>query len=46
MIAADYLEIGAAGWRWVLDQVGWGDGPWIPETTTGGRCRPMPHIHL
>ena len=33
MIAADYLEIGAAGWRWVLDQVGWDDGPWIPETT-------------
>ena len=33
MLAADYLEIGAAGWRWVLDQVGWDDGPWIPETT-------------
>ena len=33
MIAADYLEIGAAGWRWVLDQVRWDDGPWIPETT-------------
>ncbi len=33
MIASDYLEIGAAGWRWVLDQVRWDDGPWIPETT-------------
>ena len=28
-----YRELAEAGWRWVLDQVGWGeDGPSIPET--------------
>jgi len=27
-----YRRLGAAGWRWVLDQVRWDDGPWIPET--------------
>ncbi len=28
-----YADLGAAAWRWVLDQVRWDDdGPWIPET--------------
>jgi len=27
-----YRQLGEAGWRWVLDQVRWDDGPWIPET--------------
>ncbi|MCP3422274.1 lanthionine synthetase LanC family protein [Nocardioides pinisoli] len=25
-----YADLGAAAWRWVLDQVRWDDGPWIP----------------
>jgi hypothetical protein len=25
-----YADVGAAAWRWVLDQVRWDDGPWIP----------------
>lgn len=25
-------EVAAAGWRWVLAQVRWDDGPWIPES--------------
>jgi lantibiotic modifying enzyme len=25
-----YREVAEAGWRWVLDQVRWDDGPWIP----------------
>src|SRR5688500_19421897 len=27
-----YADLGEAAWRWVLDQVQWDDGPWIPET--------------
>jgi hypothetical protein len=27
-----YADLGEAGWRWVLDQVRWDDGPWIPES--------------
>jgi len=26
-----YRATGESGWRWVLDQVRWDDGPWIPE---------------
>jgi hypothetical protein len=26
----DYLTFAERGWRWVLDQVRWDDGPWIP----------------
>jgi hypothetical protein len=25
-------EVAEAGWRWVLDQVRWSDGPWIPAS--------------
>ena len=25
-----YADLAEAGWRWVLDQVRWDDGPWIP----------------
>jgi hypothetical protein len=28
--AETYAELAEAGWRWVLDQVRWDDGPWIP----------------
>jgi lantibiotic modifying enzyme len=35
-----YRELGDAGWRWVLDQVRWDDGPWIPESSGGDR---IPH---
>jgi hypothetical protein len=27
-----YADLGDAAWRWVLDQVRWDDGPWIPES--------------
>lgn len=27
---ATYTDRAEAGWRWVLDQVRWDDGPWIP----------------
>ncbi|MEP6799669.1 MAG: lanthionine synthetase LanC family protein [Lapillicoccus sp.] len=27
-----YADVAGAAWRWVLDQVRWDDGPWIPET--------------
>jgi hypothetical protein len=27
-----YADLADAAWRWVLDQVRWDDGPWIPET--------------
>ena len=27
-----YADLAEAGWRWVLDQVRWDDGPWIPVT--------------
>jgi lantibiotic modifying enzyme len=26
-----HREVADAAWRWVLDQVRWDDGPWIPE---------------
>jgi hypothetical protein len=28
--AETYADLGEAAWRWVLDQVRWDDGPWIP----------------
>jgi lanthionine synthetase-like protein len=31
-VAHPYREVGEAAWRWVLDQVRWDDGPWIPES--------------
>ncbi|MDR7251376.1 hypothetical protein J2X46_000348 [Nocardioides sp. BE266] len=31
-----YADLGEAGWRWVLDQVRWDDGPWIPESVAPG----------
>ena len=30
--AATCADLGEAAWRWVLDQVRWDDGPWIPES--------------
>ena len=29
-----YHRLADAAWRWVLDQVRWDDGPWIPESVT------------
>ena len=29
-----YRRTADAAWRWVLDQVRWQDGPWIPESVT------------
>ena len=29
-----YLAVAEAAWRWVLDQVSWEDGPWIPASVT------------
>ena len=30
--SAAYRDVADAAWRWVLDEVRWDDGPWIPET--------------
>ncbi len=30
-----YVAVAEAAWRWVLDQVRWDDGPWIPVSVTG-----------
>jgi hypothetical protein len=32
---ASYVACAEAGWRWVLDQVRWDDGPWIPTSVPG-----------
>lgn len=29
---ATYAGLSESAWRWVLDQVRWDDGPWIPES--------------
>lgn len=29
-----YRGVAESAWRWVLDQVGWDDGPWIPVSKT------------
>ncbi|MEU0094536.1 lanthionine synthetase LanC family protein [Kribbella sp. NPDC006257] len=29
-------EVAEAAWRWVLDQVRWDDGPWIPDSDSDG----------
>jgi hypothetical protein len=29
-----YRDLAEAAWRWVLDQVRWDDGPWIPASAT------------
>ena len=29
-----YRELAEAAWRWVLDQVRWDDGPWVPVSVT------------
>jgi hypothetical protein len=36
MSPGTYADVGEAAWRWVLDQVRWDDGPWIPES--------VPHV--
>ncbi len=33
-LPSPYAAVGAAAWRWVLDQVRWDDGPWVPVTVT------------
>ncbi|MFC3451654.1 lanthionine synthetase LanC family protein [Amycolatopsis speibonae] len=30
--AQGYRDVAEAAWRWVLDQVRWDNGPWIPES--------------
>ena len=32
MASEAYADLGEAAWRWVLDQVRWDEGPWIPES--------------
>src|SRR5262245_13193726 len=34
MTTQTYRGVADAAWRWVLDQVRWEDGPWIPESVT------------
>jgi lantibiotic modifying enzyme len=37
-----YRSVADAGWRWVLDQVRWDDGPWIPGSVTTPRVADPP----
>ena len=37
-----YRRLADAAWRWVLDQVRWEDGPWIPESVTPGEVLEVP----
>jgi lantibiotic modifying enzyme len=37
-----YRGLGEAAWRWVLDQVRWQDGPWIPESVTNSVIPDVP----
>jgi lantibiotic modifying enzyme len=37
-----YRGVADAAWRWVLAQVRWTDGPWIPETTADAE-EPSPY---
>lgn len=37
-----YREVAAAGWRWVLDQVQWDEGPWIPTSVPWPDNTPAP----
>lgn len=30
-----YRDVAESAWRWVLSQVRWDDGPWIPESVPG-----------
>ena len=37
-----YRQVAEAAWRWGLDQVGWDDGPWIPESVSPGEEAQIP----
>ena len=37
-----YRRLADDAWRWVLDQVRWEDGPWIPESVTPGEVPQVP----
>src|SRR6266498_1162887 len=37
-----YRGLGEGAWRWVLDQVRWQDGPWIPESVTNSVIPDVP----
>lgn len=37
-----YRETAEAAWRWVLDQVHWDDGPWVPTTVVPGQVPAPP----
>jgi hypothetical protein len=38
--AQRYRDVAEASWRWVLDQVRWDDGPWIPACVPGASEEP------
>jgi hypothetical protein len=37
-----YRDVAEAAWRWVLGQVRWDDGPWIPESVAGPEAGDVP----
>src|SRR6476661_4430135 len=37
-----YAHVADAAWQWVLDQVRWDDGPWIPGSVTPGEQPEIP----
>jgi lantibiotic modifying enzyme len=38
----NYLTNAERGWRWVLDQVRWDDGPWVPGHVAGSEPQEPP----
>ncbi|MFL6140621.1 MAG: lanthionine synthetase LanC family protein [Labedaea sp.] len=40
--AQTYRGVADAAWRWVLDQVRWSDGPWIPESVVEPEISEVP----
>jgi hypothetical protein len=41
---ATYRATADSAWRWVLDQVRWDDGPWIPATVVAGEEPVVPPL--
>jgi hypothetical protein len=37
-----YRDVAESAWRWVLDQVRWDDGPWIPTSVAGPELPEIP----
>nr|AXL05779.1 hypothetical protein [uncultured bacterium]AXL05808.1 hypothetical protein [uncultured bacterium] len=45
MSSVSHREVAEAAWQWVLSQVGWDDGPWVPESVPGPVSRFREGLH-